>query len=179
MFKVTRGTTRSVVSVPLLGIVLKFPRIKIHDSIYILKIGIKHRALFKNRHAVVSVIAANLGRGITANMRERHYYKYSVFPFRLLLQPTYFSLLGLINVQKYGRPAGSDRSDMGTRIYRKFFAVAGQNLVLDGHLWANASNFHINQGVVKLLDYGNEKTQEIIDRFGYEMLKSVDLSDLV
>jgi hypothetical protein len=89
-----------------------------------------------------------------------------------LLQPTHFSLLGFVNIQKYGEPANEEDSEP---IYHAFYPVAGQDLIKDGHHWINAGNFHLASDGPKLLDYGNPETQRIIGEYGLALYVSFDI----
>ena len=101
--------------------------------------------------------------GFVSNWRERAYYKHANALHRPFLQPTYFSLFGLFNVQKFGEPIDEARSD---EMYRLFHAVAGAALIRDGHHWTFANNFHLAPDGLKILDYGNVATQKIIEEYG-------------
>jgi len=112
-------------------------------------------------------------RGVGDNWRERSFYKHTNTLHRLLLQPTHFSFLGLLNIQKYGEPADEKDSEP---IYHAFFPVAGQDLIRDGHHWVNAGNFHLANDGPKLLDYGNPETQRIVSEYGIALYTSFDIN---
>ena len=102
-------------------------------------------------------------QGFTSNWREWAYYKRVNPRHRSFLQPTYFSLLGILNIQKFGEPVDTTR---GEELYHRFFKVAGQALIHDGHHWTFARNFHLAPDGPKILDYGSVATQKIIDEYG-------------
>ena len=81
-------------------------------------------------------------------------------------------LLGILNLQKYGEPASKRDGDA---IYHAFFAVAGQELIRDGHHWVNAENFHLAFDGPKLLDYGSLVTQRIINEYGIALHSGFDI----
>ena len=164
MFKVTTGDERRVVAIPSLGAVFKFPRIyfkaafeqiqrgRTRNQMYLM--GKKHGQKFSDflREQLTQfeigsmwTIRGFLCSGLRSNRSERHYYKKSNGAKRQLLQPTYFSLFGLMNVQKYGVPVRQPRTkaelDQGKRIYDQLFPIAGVDLNEDGHHFAYKCGF--------------------------------------
>jgi hypothetical protein len=197
MLVFAKGDNRLVLAIPSLGVAFKFPRIRVWDALNILWWGIKRHfyapsprgrrepfSVFLRRQFIEYSVESNwtfkssLGRGITDNWRERRYYKHASPLGRLLLQPTYLSILGLVNVQKYGKPVGRPEDDVGVPLYHAFFKIAGQALIRDGHHWVSAANFHLDNGSIRVLDYGNLKTQAILDEFGLEFLRRFVPPDL-
>lgn len=192
-----KGDNRCVLAIPRLGVVFKFPRIRVWDAAHILWWGIKRHfrapspkgrrepfSVFLHRQFIEYSVESNwtfkssLGRGVMDNWRERRYYKRVSLLQRQLLQPTYFSLFGFLNIQKYGKPVGRPEDDVGVPLYHAFFKIAGQALIRDGHHWVSAANFHLDNGSIRVLDYGNLKTQAILDEFGLEILRRFVPPDL-
>jgi hypothetical protein len=189
MFILAKGTSRYVIAIPALGIVLKLARIRFDALESIGRAYCYHRQdkkpigefierLYRLRYKFLEQSWIGWTRGMADNLRERSYYKHGCFPFRLLLQPTYLSLLGLINVQRYGTPIGSAESELGILFYHQVYGIARQSLILDGHHWSNAANFHIHNGALKVLDYGGEQTQKILDTYGFELFRRFDSTGL-
>jgi len=183
------GNKRYVLVFPDDGFVLKFPIIYWGSVLGRLKTGrSRHRQrqegmkrgqwfseflweeLFGEHHATFEwKIREFLFAGFVENWRERQYYRLSTGARRRLLQPTWFSFFGLVNIQKYGMPSPQPRTvaDLraGKRIYDRLFDIAGEDLNMDGHHFAYNPNFHICGSRLKFLDYGGLETQCVIDKY--------------
>lgn len=191
MITFRRGTSRSVLAIPDMGIVIKFAHIQIGDAWHMLRQAkrdhdrwcvVRDRQSFRCflcSQIYVRTVEENgtlkqyLFRGIVSNWRERSYYKKSDAERRQLLQPTYLSLLGLVNVQKYGKPM-KPRDLLGTtfgKLYEAFLKVVGPALKRDAHHFYYEGNFHHTGSRVVLLDYGSLATQEIVTQHGAEILR--------
>lgn len=187
-----KGTSRSVLAFPHLGIVLKVARIRWSDARAVLRtmrsrhrqyrMGMKrgeHFSVFLRRELLeykvenAPSLKQTLLSGIVANWRERRYYRLSDCERRQLLQPTYLSIFGLLNVQKYGKPM-KPRSLMDPKfgeLYNCYFAVVGPALNEDGHLFAYEGNFHLAGNKVRFLDYASLATQRILSDHGPQILR--------
>ena len=108
--KICKGTTRIVIQIPALGIAIKIARIYLGRTIKgvfnrcfdrRVKTGRLHLLLsyFVYPPVVQGGLWNNLLWGILNNWREFRFYITTRHP---LLQPTCFSLFGLVNIQKYG-----------------------------------------------------------------------------
>ena len=182
---VSRGQNRIVIVIPSLGIAIKCVRLQKRYlvsfrrdvSIYAKEMlptsDPKTKAVYWEsvRHSFWRNLCHTF-RGIGDNWRERSFYKHADASYGPLLQPTFFSFFGLVNVQKYGKPADEKDSDP---IYHAFFPVAGQDLIRDGHHWNNAGNFHLAGDGPKLLDYGNPMTQWIVRKYGLALYTRFDI----
>src|ERR1700734_2119439 len=115
IWHVSKGTSRTVVAIPSLGIAIKCPRwTKVYLRNFCADITTYAPEMLPNpdpevRKMFWEVVRSSFRRsvwltfrGISDNWSERRFYKHNNVLNRLLLQPTYFSLLGLINIQKYG-----------------------------------------------------------------------------
>ena len=188
-----KGDTRNVLAFPDLGFVIKLPRIYWSNALDLIrsartrhqmhKLGKEYALSFKEflREQLFErtsehswCLKSALGAGVMSNWRERVFYKISDPSIRLLLQPTYFSLFGFFNIQKYGKPA--DIEEDSEPIYHAFYPIAGSDLIRDGHHWFNGSNFHLAVDGPKLLDYGNTKTQWIVEKYGVDLYVRFDLT---
>lgn len=186
MWHVSRGNSRLVIAIPSLGIAIKCARIKkIHlmdffrnAYSYAKKMlpgsTRKKRAMYWENVIVIGGYYAlwRTFRGVLDNWSERSFYKHTDALSRLVLQPTHFSFLGLVNIQRYGEPA--EISDCEP-IYHAFFQIASEDLIRDGHHWVMAHNFHLAVDGPKLLDYGSERTREIISKYGVALYTDFDI----
>lgn len=181
-YQVFRGTKRFVVAVPAFGVVLKFPRF---NWLYIGNFFADTRFAFTEiyprqglrgehfRQTIHGSWRRNSGSffgGIADNYRERRYYKHSDHLIRSLLQPTYVSLIGLLNVQRLGVPS----DDMA--VYHACYLIIGQDIVFDGHHWDTPSNFDVSSECLVVLDYGSLATQKIIDKHAKELYLRFNLA---
>ncbi len=170
-----KGSTRIVWPLPSLGLAVKFSRISILGLFEVFRFLIRETLIPGRTWAGVKYFAWWLWRmphqintplhllfwGILTNWREFVFYLTTRHPF---LQPTYFSLLGLINVQKYGQ-AAQGHLKLGLSL-----SITGA-LSHDGHHFFCAENFVISKtGAARLLDYGDPKTQHLIRTYGQELL---------
>lgn len=179
MWHISKGRSRTVIAIPSLRVVIKCARIRKRpfEGFYA-DMSFAYREMFPNpdpkvRKIFWEVVRASASRafieffeGFASNWRERAYYKRTNTLHRLFLQPTYFSLFGIFNIQKLGKPMDEARSD---EMYRRFHAVAGEALIRDGHHWTFANNFHLASDGPKILDYGSVDTQRIIDEYGVDL----------
>src|SRR5690606_27796469 len=83
--------------------------------------------------------------GVVTNWNEFKFYRNSKHE---LLQPTYVSLFGLVNIQRYGEPCTLDKE----RLWERVFAVVGDQLWCDGHHFRNPENFKLGSCGVRLVD---------------------------
>lgn len=174
MITISSGDDRRVIAIPHMNVVLKVARIHwwyaLDFIIYAFKTHQPRGKLHEWwRHQIDesttehnSCLKRFLFGGICANWRERRFYKER--PDLKILQPTYFSLLGFLNVQRYGIPIDDAES---TSVYHAFYPIAGQDLIRDSHHWVHGPNFHLTpESRPKILDYGGTKTQMILTKYG-------------
>lgn len=96
--------------------------------------------------------------GIMANYYERKFYKQTKNPF---VMPTYFSFFGLFNVQKRGEEVNFWESDS----LWGYVCTNSQNIdqpFCDNHTLCEPKNFCIDNGKLKLVDYGNRQIAEFL-----------------
>lgn len=182
-----RGSNRRVLVIPQLGVVFKFPHIRLGDAWSILRRaksrhnrfctgrseGEYFPAFLKRQFTEYQVehygtLKRSLFKGIADNWRERKYYKYSDRERRQLLQPTYLSLCGFMNIQKYGKPMSCE---VPGELYRAYLEVIGTPLNRDGHHFYNEQNFHHTGSSVRLLDYADLATQHILTIYSRDILR--------
>lgn len=187
-----KGSGRTVLAVPRLGLVFKIARIRWGDAWaevrrakskhHQYRLGKKYgepfgtflrRQIFEFTVEESPSLKQALFLGIVDNWRERSYYKASNPLHRLLLQPTYISFFGFLNVQKYGKPMKS-RSLLDPKfgeLQQCYFEVVGAPLKEDGHHFTYEENFHHEGHAVRFLDYASLKTRRIISEYGLEILR--------
>ncbi len=185
LWQVSKGQSRVVVAIPSWGIAIKFARIRSKVvTAYFQDVSYYTREMYPNPDPAVRAlfwetmtlasrrcIRQTFG-GIIDNWNERSLYKHTNTLHRLVLQPTYLSVCGLVNIQRYGKPGDVSESES---IFYAFYRIAGQALVHDSHHWIKAANFHLTPDGPKLLDYGSEETQKIVSNHGVAFYRDFDI----
>jgi|SRR5680860_183156 len=160
-----KGTDRFVVLFPTLGIVVKFPIINLWFAICLLWDYVKtgERQLFREiwNYSVEQMPGFKwfLFRGLFANWCEFLFYWQTK---NIFLQPTYFSLFGLFNIQKIGKPCLIVDEDLWCQLCE----LTNREVVNDEHHFSNHCNFCFTDGRLKIIDYGGTKCREIVNQFG-------------
>ena len=179
------GDYRFVVAFPVLGIVIKLPIIRgsviwyhltqIATHIWKGQWSLLRKRMEMYREMTVHhhfTLKSAIGKGIVDNWNERQFYKHNNLLFRILLQPTYCSLFGLVNIQKYGQPLPeTENYEAFMEWWAKWYNIAGQGLIRDAHHFENTGNFHNDAGQIKFLDYGGVRTREVIDQYGLRFVR--------
>ncbi len=154
--QVKKGNDRIVVLFPALGVVVKLP---ITHLLYVLDslFGIDTWRTYGRKLVWRTLIGAfeesgsvrgMLFRGLAANWMEFWLSATKRNPF---LQPTYFSLFGLLNVQRYDTPCPFKDVDLCVQLCR----LTDDAVWDDGHHFSNPQNFAFRKGVLRILDYGS------------------------
>ena len=112
-------------------------------------------------------VSSWLFRGIAENFCEFGFYLKTRHCFLL---PTYFSLFGLINVQKLAiEPKINDRDllhQMVTLTHDK----------ANEHHYRNPANFSYQDGKLQILDYGDPDVQKVVKEFGKLLQEKFDIN---
>lgn len=168
-----KGTSRYVICVPSLKIVIKFPVMHFKDCYHLIfnygiKRGCLKQLLTNSVYRMVS-IRGQLFRGFVDNWKEFCFYRETKNEF---LQPTYFSLLGFINFQKLGSECNLTYIDHWSQIR----TITNQEAYCDPHHFSEPRNFCLEDGLLKMLDYGNPKTHEVIAKYGTVIQEKYDIN---
>ena len=174
-----KGSVRSVLVVRGLGIVFKFPRIFLKAFIVNTRHYAEYGIFWKYwREWTVDMQLTPkhaLFKGIADNWREYRYCRRKSSELSILL-PTYCSLFGLINIQKVARNscAAFDRHDSGW--WHQMYEITDGYAHKDGHHFANPNNFCIEDGKIRILDYGSPKTRKVLNRCGRDIYEKFDVN---
>ncbi len=175
-----KGTTRIVLLLPKLGIVVKFPkfRIKIFVEDFFRMVLILYKFFFdKNltegqKNAVINMLnlyfcghtyqpysgAWYLFIGIRENWRELVFFRANKENSFLL--PTFFSFFGLFNICPF---VDTLENNFDSVIQKElFYTVEGYKIFNDGHHFDEGKNFCFYNGTLRIIDYGGYKTEIII-----------------
>ncbi|KKR53032.1 MAG: hypothetical protein UT91_C0035G0004 [Parcubacteria group bacterium GW2011_GWA2_40_23] len=185
--KIGYGVNRIVLLLPNLKLAIKFPfaYYNIRNAFYDLreKRGKKEDIPWLSiRLRFVKNLFRFFFRACRINWREFTYYLKRRHP---IIQPTYFSLLGLVNIQRYGVPIPCDTGRPG---YNKQFTfqidaifkgiLLNKGILLrqysDPHHFRNPDNFSIKNGQLCMHDYGEAHVQKALDLFGEILFQNYD-----
>jgi len=159
------------------GLAIKFPKPHLVKLVKISFKRIKERIfwslLFRFHHPLdyESIPNCLLG-GIVLNFSE---YLFYIKTRMQVLQPTYFSLFGLINIQKAGKPLGVNKEKFENWIE----SLGNGEAENDWHTFGNPENFCLSHdGQIRIVDYSESITHEILLVIGNEMINNFDLASL-
>ena len=112
--------------------------------------------------------------GVLANLNERRFYKRTKNPFVMV---TYFSFLGLVNIQKKGRKIEFwDDGDVFRFLCKN--SVNRSQPHSDGHALAEIENFVIDDDDhLKLVDYGNRQVCPFLELNGKNLYDNFKLPE--
>jgi hypothetical protein len=168
--KIKKGENRIVVLLPALNLALKFPRIR-------LWLALKWaREIFKTpehwEHYLGQTvhhygIKRCLFKGIADNWNERRFYHKTGHAF---LQPTHCSLFGLCNLQRYGQPVNHEKQSFWINLQE----ISDYEVTADGHHFYEPANFCLEDGKLRILDYAETRTQEVILKVGLMLQRNYD-----
>jgi len=159
------GESRAVLVLPTAGIVVKFPIIHFVEALKALTSDVwKYGWELGYRGFRNSLI-----NGLASNWIEFLLYVKTGSPF---LQPTYFSLFGLLNIQRYGNPCSLRAVDLWCQLC----ALTENKVWDDGHHFSNPKNFTLDGGSLRMLDYGSSRTFRVVNDYGRKIAKTFDPS---
>ena len=170
MFTIEHGTTRMVIVYK--SIAIKIPRIRIIKILRDLRsiIRRKHYDRLRNYFSYPVYVKSlpgfknNAFNGIVSNWNEFLFWRKTKNKF---CEPTYFSLIGLINVQRASPSIDEYSKD---EFWYKLRNTEGYDFA-DRHHFSNPKNFAIRNGRLLIRDYAYGETQEVVLEFGEKMQK--------
>lgn len=153
--KIYEGSTRLVLAFPSLHIVFKIPFARFScgpDFDRLMGVPDDQQVFPKwTRWTMFKFWLKYLWFGLQANWGELTFYRKHRQPF---LVRTYFSLLGLCNVQKYGTPVKMSKE----AFWRELERVTQQRW-RKSHSFLNPANFCEEDGRLKMVDYGEQEAK--------------------
>jgi hypothetical protein len=173
--RIKKGNDRVVIIFQSLGIVIKLPIIHLFVVIqkcfdFSIRKGrrcewfIKQLSFSLEDHGGFK---RRLFMGLVANWNEFWFYWKTRNPF---LQPTYFSLFGILNIQRAGEPC----TFSGVDLLSQFNNLTNRETSGDPHHFGNPDNFCFCGGKLKILDYGSNRSREIIAKHGKRIANLFD-----
>ena len=172
-----KGKHRFVFVIPLFGIAIKFPFVRIFVAVvHLIKnaVSLNFKCIRSTWHIPIDSKATGgykilLFGGIVANWRECSFFKETKHPF---LQPTYFSCFGLFNIQKAGAPCLMRPNSF----WREIYVLTDSKAWADKHHFRNPDNFCVDDDKLRILDYGRKETQGIVVEYGATIQDSFDFN---
>jgi hypothetical protein len=152
--------------------VLKFARIRLRDTIKTLRYGYEMGRLIKYLNYSIDVYVSpkrTLFLGIRDNWQEFVFYVFNRSPF---LAPTYFSLFGLLNVQKRGEKPKIKDVDLWCQLCD----MTNKAVHVDGHSFSNSHNFCECDGHLMIVDYGDPRIHGVLKKHGEKIYHDFDFS---
>ncbi len=167
-----RGSIRSVLIIGSLA--FKFPQINPLKALHNIIIALSWKGEMTLRERIYLTLSLNdevlntsqyyLFRGIRANLRERRFYKSSRLS---ILVPTYFSLFGLVNIQRAGDIIEMGIDDFVSEIMK--LTNNDQSIHDDTHTLTNPANYVEMDGHLMIVDYGSSGCRNYLMKWGQEI----------
>ncbi len=171
---IAHGKDRCVLVLPALGIVVKFPIIRLWRALcYVVRDSKNRRwkslfyCLFTWNPDSHYLVSGMILKGIMSNVRERGLWKKTRNPF---LQPTPFSVLGLLNIQRYGKPLECNPIDLWSQVADMTRKEAHRN----SHQFSEPENYALVDGRLRILDYGGHGSTWVVVRYGRRIVDGFD-----
>lgn len=166
---IAKGRDRIVIVIPELGIVIKFPFIHFIMVVRQIYGYIKERewkrmcALWQRGVEDREGFVNSLFGGIYANWLEGTFYRETHNHF---VQPTYFSFLGLINIQEWGNMCTVEDGDELMEFWTELRMITKDEVYVDPHHFQNPENYCMHDTHVRMTDYGNTTVQKVLKVYG-------------
>ncbi|KKT13337.1 MAG: hypothetical protein UV95_C0002G0021 [Candidatus Falkowbacteria bacterium GW2011_GWF2_43_32] len=111
--------------------------------------------------------------GIMANLQERQFYKKTKNVF---VMPTYFSLFGFLNIQKRGEQIDFwDSIDVWYYIHDN--SQNHHQPFCDGHTLSETDNFCLDNGHLKMVDYGSRSLEPFLEKNGEKLYSNFKIPE--
>lgn len=105
--------------------------------------------------------------GTFQNWKEYRLWRRVRSPF---LEPTYFSLFGLVNIQRYGNELDIEKRAFRSQIHNLTEGTAEGN----SHEFFRPSNYSFRDGTIRMFDYGGGSVEKVIVLYGEAIVKNFD-----
>ena len=162
------GTTRFVIVFAWLAV--KFPKMQIWTFLELMYCAVKYYCPEKDAHNIGIVgclfdeailwCRPLLYESIISNWQEFIFY-------HRLCEPTYFSLFGLINIQR----VSPDIKGFNEETFWAEMEKVDRRIEQDTHHFKYVENFSVRDGKIFMRDYGSVQTQDTILLFGDKITK--------
>lgn len=171
---VHKGSSRIAIIFPSLHIAVKLPKVYVWSALRLFghEVRLGYWSLLRNEFTSYTVemygcIKRLLFLGIVSNWREFTLYRSTR---NSLLEPTYFSLFGLLNIQRANPISEFQSVDLWTQLY----GITKGKVFDDSHAFAESDNFTFCDGKLRMIDYGSSGCREVIKLFGEKIFGEFD-----
>lgn len=166
-----KGRDRIVFIFPLVRVAVKFPIFHFFEATKLFFYRPKKGGRWKYlKRYVFRQLGSNFGvkgllfRGVSANWVEFLFYLKTKNSF---LQPTYFSLFGLLNIQRCGEPCQLQEINLWCQLNE----LTNGKVYDDSHHFRNPHNFCFHKHRFRILDYGNRQGHDVIIQYGVKIVE--------
>lgn len=170
--KIVRGKRRIVIIFK--EVVIKIAIIKIVCATNIAIEWIRERRFWRNmcecNYEKSWTVHNSLFRGLFENWHEYRLYKDTR---SLFLVPTYFSLLGIINIQK---KQGELLDMKPINLWLQMVEISNEEVWEDEHHFVSPKNFCKTKGSLQMFDYGSRGCCRVIKKYGEKMRQGFDFA---
>lgn len=164
-----KGTSRYVISIPILGIVIKFAQIHPKQAFLSLKDPVLTiRELFWKQEYYQDMLPffwSYIFQGIKDNLSEFLFYISN--SDEKFLVPTYFSFFGIFNIQRLQKYICTD--SMYVNVWKHFCRIVDDPNELmknSPHTYENPKNFSLDrEGKLRVVDYASASFQSILKKY--------------
>ena len=125
------------------------------------------------RYECYGTMAICLMGGVMANYQEWKFYRETKNVF---VMPTYFSLFGLLNIQKRGEKI-TFWDGAGVWCYIHENIQNHHQLFCDGHTLSEIDNFCLDNGRLKMVDYGSRSVEPFLKLNGENLFNNFKTPD--
>ena len=169
---VRKGNTRIVIAFPKMGFVIKIAKICIFGPLkWFIQDIIHSRGSWKRATLTWRLMGVEnrigpkfpIVGGIMANWHERKKWRLTKHKF---LCPTFFTFLGLFNIQKFEKPLEPDGLHIGALMSR----ITNCDSQRCGHGFENAENYCNKDGHLQMIDYGDSRQWPVIEKYAEKIL---------
>ena len=174
--KIEKGRNRFVLVFK--NFVVKFPRIRLIKAIQRIYRATKGGYLLKclSWNSTISMSPRHfLLRGLMDNFGEFIFY---LTTQSKCVKPTYFSLFGLLNIQKGGNILILHSEAEYVNFFGQLYDITNGEVFKDAHTFSNPKNFCRENEKLKMVDYGNTKVRNILLKYGDKVLKQFNFTGL-
>ena len=173
------GSSRLVFCLPALGLVIKLPLIHPWRFVKVLKSDVwciihgrgfgflKARFWLDEEHDTIGNIRYTLLNGLYQNWQEFMLWRKTRSVF---LEPTFFSLLGVCNIQKYGK----ELDVSAVALWSQMLDYTEQAAWSNGHHFSNPANFSYRDNQIRMVDYGGKGVRAVVEKYDTIISKNFD-----
>ncbi len=171
------GSNRIVFALPKIGVVIKVPNPRLVGLVrigYDFQDGTRRniyftpKYIFHNSPLLFNRAKSNFRAGRKANSEEFKFFRKNKF---VILRPSYFSLFGFLNIQKFGHVL--DKKEFALFVSKMQMQMYELNETFHNeiHHFSNPGNYVLENGAVQLVDYHTKSVCDLIEEYASQLEK--------